>query len=40
MGVCDFPLMDKVCGAVDFATNPAGTVTDGLGAWIAEVLGS
>ena len=28
MGVCDFPLMDKVCGAVDFATNPAGAVTD------------
>ncbi|MEI5521194.1 ATP-binding protein [Streptomyces brasiliscabiei] len=39
MGVCDFPLMDKVCGAVDFATNPAGTVTDGIGAWIAKSLG-
>ncbi|MEU9261569.1 MULTISPECIES: SCO6881 family protein [Streptomyces] len=39
MGVCDFPLMDKVCGAVDFATNPAGTVTDGLGAWIAKSAG-
>ncbi|MGV9389090.1 SCO6881 family protein [Streptomyces olivaceus] len=39
MGVCDFPLMDKVCGAVDFATNPAGTVTDGLGAWIAKSTG-
>ncbi|MGX5393496.1 SCO6881 family protein [Streptomyces anulatus] len=39
MGVCDFPLMDKVCGAVDFVTNPAGTVTDGLGAWIAKSAG-
>uniref|UniRef100_A0AAU1U2Q5 ATP-binding protein n=1 Tax=Streptomyces sp. NBC_00119 TaxID=2975659 RepID=A0AAU1U2Q5_9ACTN len=39
MGVCDFPLMDKVCGVVDFATNPAGTVTDGLGAWIAKSAG-
>ncbi|MFF2013155.1 ATP-binding protein [Streptomyces sp. NPDC058195] len=39
MGVCDFPLMDKVCGAIDFATNPAGTVTDGLGAWIAKSAG-
>ncbi|WP_217554041.1 ATP-binding protein [Streptomyces sp. GbtcB6] len=39
MGVCDFPLMDTVCGAVDFATNPAGTVTDGIGAWIAKSAG-
>ncbi|SCF94567.1 hypothetical protein GA0115256_13549 [Streptomyces sp. DconLS] len=39
MGVCDFPLMDNVCGAVDFATNPAGTVTDGLGTWIAKSAG-
>ncbi|MET8740776.1 ATP-binding protein [Streptomyces sp. NPDC004728] len=39
MGVCDFPLMDKVCGAVDFATNPAGAVTDGIGAWIAKSAG-
>ncbi|AXE80815.1 SCO6881 family protein [Streptomyces atratus] len=39
MGVCDFPLMDKVCGAVDFATNPAGAVTDGIGAWIAKSSG-
>ncbi|MFF2410920.1 ATP-binding protein [Streptomyces sp. NPDC058092] len=39
MGVCDFPLMDKVCGAVDFATNPAGAVTDGIGAWIAKSMG-
>ena len=39
MGVCDYPLMDKVCGAVDFATNPAGTVTDGIGAWIAKSAG-
>ncbi|MFD5029989.1 ATP-binding protein [Streptomyces sp. NPDC058405] len=39
MGVCDLPLMDKVCGAVDFATNPAGTVTDGIGAWIAKSAG-
>ncbi|MFG2595690.1 ATP-binding protein [Streptomyces sp. NPDC048462] len=39
MGVCDFPLMDKVCGAVDFASNPAGAVTDGIGAWIAKSMG-
>lgn len=39
MGVCDFPLMDKVCGAVDFATNPAGAVTNGIGAWIAKSMG-
>ncbi|MGY5034838.1 SCO6881 family protein [Streptomyces sp. 900116325] len=39
MGVCDFPLMDKVCGAVDFAANPAGAVTDGIGAWIAKSAG-
>ncbi|MGW3341207.1 SCO6881 family protein [Streptomyces sp. NPDC001009] len=39
MGVCDIPLMDKVCTAVDFATNPAGTVTDGIGAWIAKSAG-
>ncbi|MER6546801.1 ATP-binding protein [Streptomyces sp. NPDC001250] len=39
MGVCDLPLMDKVCGAVDFATNPAGSVTDGIGAWIAKSAG-
>ncbi len=39
MGVCDFPLMDKVCGAVDFASNPAGAVTDGIGAWIAKSAG-
>ncbi|RSS41850.1 ATP-binding protein [Streptomyces sp. WAC08241] len=39
MGVCDLPLMDKMCGAVDFATNPAGAVTDGIGAWIAKSAG-
>ncbi|MEU4111773.1 ATP-binding protein [Streptomyces sp. NPDC027717] len=39
MAVCDFPLMDKVCSAVDFATNPAGSVTDGIGAWIAKSSG-
>ncbi|WP_330457385.1 ATP-binding protein [Streptomyces sp. NBC_00820] len=39
MAVCDLPLMDKVCGAVDFAANPAGTVTDGIGAWIAKSAG-
>jgi hypothetical protein len=31
--------MDKVCGAVDFATNPAGAVTDGIGAWLAKSTG-
>ncbi|MFE2498389.1 ATP-binding protein [Streptomyces scopuliridis] len=39
MGVCDFPLMDQVCGAVDFAANPSGAVTDGIGAWIAKSTG-
>lgn len=39
MGVCDLPLMDKVCTTVDFATNPAGTLTDGIGAWIAKSSG-
>ncbi|WP_127360902.1 SCO6881 family protein [Actinacidiphila soli] len=39
MGVCDLPLMSTVCDAVDFATNPAGTVTDGIGAWIAKSAG-
>ncbi|MFI6948201.1 ATP-binding protein [Streptomyces sp. NPDC050422] len=39
MGVCDFPLMDKVCGSIEFATNPAGAVTDGIGAWIAKSMG-
>ncbi|MCX4870824.1 ATP-binding protein [Streptomyces sp. NBC_00257] len=39
MGVCDFPLMDKVCGTVDFVSNPAGAVTDGIGAWLAKSAG-
>ncbi|WP_042419786.1 SCO6881 family protein [Streptacidiphilus anmyonensis] len=39
MGVCDWPLMDTVCSTVDFATNPGGTVTDGIGAWIAKSAG-
>ncbi|MFC8010391.1 SCO6881 family protein [Streptomyces cinereoruber] len=39
MDVCGLPMMDKVCTAVDFATNPAGAVTDGIGAWIAKSAG-
>ncbi|WP_246459937.1 SCO6881 family protein [Streptomyces himalayensis] len=39
MAVCDLPLMDKVCGAVEFASNPAGSITDGIGAWIAKSVG-
>ncbi|MFI1393011.1 SCO6881 family protein [Streptomyces griseoaurantiacus] len=39
MGVCDLPLMSKVCTAVEFAHNPAGTITDGIGAWIAKSMG-
>ncbi|NEA72605.1 ATP-binding protein [Streptomyces sp. So13.3] len=39
MGVCDLPLMGSVCDAVDFVSNPAGTVTDGIGAWIAKSAG-
>jgi len=39
MGVCSLPLMGTVCDAVDFANNPAGAITNGIGAWIAESLG-
>ncbi|MFB6838926.1 ATP-binding protein [Streptomyces sp. NPDC056361] len=39
MDVCGIPMMDKVCTAIDFATNPAGAVTDGIGAWIAKSAG-
>ncbi|OCC11551.1 ATP-binding protein [Streptomyces sp. PTY087I2] len=39
MPVCDLPLMDKVCGVVEFASNPGGAVTDGIGAWIAKSSG-
>ncbi|GAQ59344.1 SCO6881 family protein [Streptomyces acidiscabies] len=39
MSVCDLPLMDTVCSAVDFASNPAGSITDGIGAWIAKSMG-
>ena len=39
MGICDVPMMSSICDAVDFATNPAGTVTNGIGAWIAESMG-
>ncbi|MFD7070587.1 ATP-binding protein [Streptomyces sp. NPDC059913] len=35
MGVCDLPLMDKVCGAVDFASDPIA----GVGAWLAKSAG-
>ncbi|MGK4579597.1 SCO6881 family protein [Kitasatospora sp. HPMI-4] len=39
MGVCDYPLMSSVCDAVNFVNNPAGAVTDGIGAWIAKSMG-
>ncbi|KND38337.1 SCO6881 family protein [Streptomyces acidiscabies] len=39
MGVCDLPLMSDVCDAVNFVNNPAGAVTDGIGAWIAKSAG-
>ncbi|WP_416484228.1 SCO6881 family protein [Streptomyces sp. CL12] len=39
MGVCDLPLMGTVCATVNFASNPAGTVTDGIGAWLAKSAG-
>lgn len=39
MEVCDLPLMDSLCGAIDFASNPGGAVTDGIGAWIAKSMG-
>jgi hypothetical protein len=40
MGVCDLPLMSAVCDTVDFANNPAGSITNGIGAWIAESMGN
>ncbi|MEU1906589.1 SCO6881 family protein [Streptomyces hygroscopicus] len=39
MGVCDLPVVDKVCGVVDFATDPAGSITDMIGEWIAKSMG-
>ncbi|MEY9846387.1 hypothetical protein ABH940_003474 [Streptacidiphilus sp. BW17] len=39
MGVCDLPLMGTVCDTVDFASNPGGAVTAGIGAWIAKSAG-
>ncbi|MEC4018266.1 SCO6881 family protein [Streptomyces sp. H27-D2] len=42
MGVCDIPMMDKVCGvvdAIDFVSDPGGSITDGIGAWIAKSMG-
>lgn len=36
MDICDVPLMDKVCGAVDFASDPGGSITEGIGAWMAK----
>ncbi|WP_269857998.1 SCO6881 family protein [Streptomyces sp. RPT161] len=42
MGVCDIPLMDKVCDVVDginFVSDPGKSITDGIGAWIAKSMG-
>lgn len=39
MDICDVPLMDKVCGAVDFVSDPGGSITDGIGAWMAKSMG-
>jgi len=36
MGVCDIALVDKACGAVDFVSDPAGSITDSIGEWIAK----
>lgn len=40
MGVCDLPLMDKVCDAVGGVVSSTGqAVTDGIGAWLAKSAG-
>lgn len=39
MDICEVPLMDKVCGAVDFVSDPGGNITEGIGAWMAKSMG-
>ncbi|GAA4947573.1 hypothetical protein GCM10023205_04400 [Yinghuangia aomiensis] len=40
MGVCDVPLVDKVCGVVGGVVEATGqAITDGIGAWIAKSMG-
>ncbi|MEU1821323.1 ATP-binding protein [Streptomyces abikoensis] len=42
MGICNIPMVDKVCGvvdAIDFVSDPGKSITEGLGAWIAKSVG-
>ncbi|WP_406220730.1 ATP-binding protein [Streptomyces decoyicus] len=42
MGFCDTPLVGKICSVsdtIDFVSDPAGSITKGIGAWIAKSLG-
>ncbi|MYV97298.1 ATP-binding protein, partial [Streptomyces sp. SID3343] len=40
MGVCNVPLVDKVCDAVGGVVSGTGkAITDGIGAWIAQSMG-
>ncbi|MGW1374687.1 SCO6881 family protein [Streptomyces sp. NPDC002446] len=39
MGVCDVPLVDKACDVIDFASDPAGSITGMIGEWIAKSMG-
>jgi hypothetical protein len=40
MGACDLPLMDKVCDVAGSVVSGAGqSLTDGIGAWLAESAG-
>lgn len=39
MGVCDLPLMNTVCDAANFVSDPGKSITDGIGAWIAKSAG-
>ncbi|MFI9202183.1 ATP-binding protein [Streptomyces sp. NPDC053048] len=42
MGICNLPLVDNVCKAVDaidFVADPGKSITEGLGAWIAKSVG-
>ncbi|MGY4968348.1 SCO6881 family protein [Streptomyces nigrescens] len=42
MGFCDTPLVGKICNvsdAIDFVNDPGGSITKGIGAWIAKSVG-
>ncbi|MFI5804396.1 ATP-binding protein [Streptomyces sp. NPDC051561] len=42
MGFCDIPVVNSVCDAadaIDFVSDPGGSITDGIGSWIAKSTG-